>query len=41
MKGDLVIEKYEKIARLVLFKENDFYSVIRNKLQWGVSPTKI
>ena len=41
LKEDLLIEKYDKMASLILFKENDFYSVIRNKLQWGVSPAKI
>lgn len=40
LKSNLCIEKYEKMARLVLLNENNFYDVIRNKLQWGVSPAK-
>lgn len=39
--GDLVITKSEKKAILALLIENDFYSVLRNKLHWGVSPAKI
>lgn len=40
LKNDLLIEKYEKQAGLILLKDNEFYKVLRNKLQWGVSPTK-
>lgn len=40
LKNELLIEKYEKTAKLILLKNNDFYEVIRNKLQWGVSPAK-
>ena len=38
---DLLIERYEKQASLILFKDTDFYKIIRNKLQWAVSPAKI
>lgn len=41
MKGELLIKKYDKCANLVLLNENDFYSVLRNKLQWGISPAKM
>ena len=41
LKDDLLIEKYEKLASLILLNNNDFYNVIRSKLQWGVSPAKI
>ncbi len=39
--AELVIKKAEKQANLALLKENDFYSVLRNKLNWGYSPAKI
>ena len=38
--GDLVITKPEKKANLALLTENDFYSVLRNKLHWSFSPAK-
>lgn len=38
---ELIIKKIEKRARLALLSENDFYSVLRNKLHWGISPAKI
>ncbi len=36
--SDLVIKKSDTKASLALLKQNDFYSVLRNKLQWGLSP---
>lgn len=36
--SDLVIEKSENVAKLSLLKENDFFTVLRNKLHWGISP---
>ena len=38
---DLNIEKSENCANLALLNENDFYSVLRNKLHWGISPACI
>lgn len=38
---DLIIEKSENCANLALLNENDFYSVLRNKLHWGISPACI
>ena len=39
LKKDIIeIKKSEKFAKLALLDDNDFYSVIRNKLHWGVSP---
>lgn len=38
---ELRINKLEKKAYLALLNENDFYSVLRNKLQWGISPAKM
>ncbi len=39
--SDLIIKKSDKLAKLALLNRNDFYSVLRNKLQWGVSPAKM
>ena len=36
----IIIKKHNKKAKLALLKENEFYSVLRNKLQWGISPIK-
>ncbi len=41
LENSLLVEKYERYANLSLLKENDFYSVLRNKLQWGISPAKM
>lgn len=41
LSGGLVITKAPQKAILALLIENDFYSVLRNKLHWGVSPAKI
>lgn len=41
LEDDLLVQRHDKKASLVLFNDSDFYSVIRNKLQWGVSPAKI
>lgn len=38
---DLIIEKSDNCANLALLNENDFYSVLRNKLHWGISPACI
>ena len=38
---ELVIKRASKKANLALLNENDFYSVLRNKLHWGISPAKI
>ena len=35
---EITITKSKYYAKLALLKENDFYSVLRNKLQWGISP---
>ncbi|MBP3820650.1 NAD(+)/NADH kinase [bacterium] len=36
--GSLSIKKSDYYASLVLLNDNDFYSVLRNKLHWGYSP---
>jgi NAD+ kinase len=38
---ELVIKKSSNFANLALLNENDFYSVLRNKLHWGISPAKM
>lgn len=38
---ELVIKRTLMKANLALLNENDFYSVLRNKLHWGISPAKI
>ncbi|MCM1338266.1 MAG: NAD(+)/NADH kinase [Muribaculaceae bacterium] len=38
--SDLIIRKSSKMAYLALLNNNDFYSVLRNKLNWGYSPAK-
>ena len=35
---DLTIRKSSFSAKLALLNGNDFYSVLRNKLHWGLSP---
>lgn len=40
LNGELVITKAQKRASLALLLGNDFYSVLRSKLQWGISPAK-
>lgn len=37
---DIVIKKSEKTVRLALLADFDFYSVLRGKLHWGISPAK-
>ena len=37
---DILINKSEFSAKLVLLSGNDFYSVLRNKLHWGIKPSK-
>ncbi|MBO5384854.1 NAD(+)/NADH kinase [bacterium] len=39
--SELVIKRAPVKANLALLNENDFYSVLRNKLHWGISPAKI
>lgn len=39
--SELVIKKSSKKANLALLNENDFYTVLRSKLHWGISPAKI
>lgn len=39
--SELVIKKAEYRANLALLEDNDFYSVLRNKLHWGISPAKM
>lgn len=39
--SDLIIKKSEYCANLALLNGNDFYSVLRNKLHWGISPACI
>lgn len=35
---NLIIRKSDYCAKLVLLDDNDFFSVLRNKLNWGFSP---
>ena len=35
---EILITKSENDAKLALLNDNDFYSVLRNKLHWGISP---
>ena len=35
---DIIIKKSQNVAKLVLLNNNDFYTVLRNKLHWGYSP---
>lgn len=39
--SDLIIEKSINYANLALLNGNDFYTVLRNKLHWGLSPACI
>lgn len=41
LKDELMISKSDKRANLALLNENEFYTVLRNKLHWGISPAKI
>ena len=41
MTSELTITKANNKVHLALLDENDFYSVLRNKLHWGISPAKI
>lgn len=38
---NIVIEKSEHTAHLVLLQDEGFYSVLRDKLNWGVSPKSL
>lgn len=35
---EITITKSQNYAKLALLNDNDFYSVLRNKLHWGISP---
>lgn len=35
---EITITKSENNAKLALLNDNDFYSVLRNKLHWGIAP---
>lgn len=37
---DILIRKSKFSAKLVLLSGNDFYSILRNKLHWGIKPVK-
>ncbi len=37
---DIIINKSKYNAKLVLLSDNDFYSVLRNKLHWSFKPVK-
>lgn len=39
--SDLIIKKSNEYANLALLNGNDFYTVLRNKLHWGISPACI
>lgn len=39
--GEVVVTKSEYYAKLALLKDSEFYSILRNKLHWGISPAKI
>ena len=38
---EINIHKSEKEVQLVLLEDTDFYSVLKNKLHWGISPAKM
>ncbi|MBO6256862.1 NAD(+)/NADH kinase [bacterium] len=38
---DIQIQKSNKCAKLVLLKDYDFFTILRNKLHWGFSPVNI
>ena len=35
---EIMITKFDKMASLALLSDNEFYTVLRNKLHWGYSP---
>lgn len=39
--NDIQIQKSNKCAKLVLLKDYDFFTILRNKLHWGFSPVQI
>lgn len=39
VENEFVVSKSDKMASLALLSDNEFYSVLRNKLHWGYSPT--
>ncbi|MDR1327784.1 MAG: hypothetical protein LBJ74_05195, partial [Heliobacteriaceae bacterium] len=36
--SEIEIEKSEYTAKLALLNDNEFYTVLRDKLHWGTSP---
>ena len=38
---EITIKKSENVAKLALLDGEEFYSVLRNKLHWGISPACI
>jgi NAD+ kinase len=40
-KNEIEIKKSKYHAKLALLNDSDFYSILRNKLHWGVSPACI
>ena len=40
LNDDIIVSKYEKYAKLALLGENDFYSILKSKLHWGISPER-
>ena len=39
--NEVLIEKAEQKAYLALLQDEEFYSVLRDKLHWGVSPRSL
>ncbi len=39
--NSFTVAKSQNYAQLALLKENDFYTVLRSKLNWGISPAKL
>ncbi len=39
--NEITLKKHTNYAKLALLSDNDFYSILRNKLNWGVSPIKL
>jgi NAD+ kinase len=40
LKNNLTVRKSKDTVELALLNNNDFFSVLRNKLQWSFAPTK-
>lgn len=39
--SDIIIKKSQYSAKLALLNDADFYSILRDKLHWGISPARI